>query len=107
MCYSQVMEIWNFDAGKYCAMYANSNRTYELARVIASTADLTELHCYLSIGEGVHVRPPVDIHVTPGRIVFTSCSVHTHTIDCDTTDAGAVADTLHAGIRWHLWRDMP
>lgn len=88
-------------------MHANSNHTYELARTIASTADLTELDCYLSIGEGVHVRPPVDIHVTPGRIMFTSSSIHTHMIDCDTTDAEAVADALHAGIRWHLWRSVP
>ena len=92
--------------GRYRAMHANNNHTYELARITASTADLTKMNCYLSIGEGVHVRPPADIHVTPGRIVSTSSSIHAHTIDCDTTDAGAVVDTLHAGIRWHLWRGV-
>lgn len=96
VCRSQNMKIWNHDAGKYRATHKQRPHL-RTGGIITSTTDLTELDCYLSIGSVIHVKPPVDIHVTPGRIEPDVST--THTIDCNTSDAEAVADALHAGTR--------
>lgn len=101
------MEIWRHDtAGHYTAAYATNLDVSKIARFIANATDLVELHSYLGIGQGMHTEAPVGIRVRPGQITFTSSSIHEHTIECDTTDSGAVAEALRAGIRWHIRRNM-
>lgn len=101
------MEIWRHDtAGHYTAAYATDLDRFKIARFVADTPNLVELHSYLGIGQGMHSRLPVDIRVRPGQITFTSGSIHKHEIRCDTSDFEAVAEALHEGIRWHIRRNM-
>lgn len=94
------MEIWRHDtAGRYTAAYATDLDTFKIAHFVADTP-------HLGIGQGMHREEAVDIRIRPGQIMFTSGSIHRHEIRCDTTDFEAVAEALHAGIRWHIRRNM-
>ena len=101
------MEIWRHDTeGHYTAAYATNLDTFKIAHFVADTRDLVELHTCLGIGQSMHREEPVDIPIRPGRVTFTSGSIHRHEIECDTANFEAVAESLHAGIRWHIRRNM-
>lgn len=55
-------------------------------------------------GEGGTMRSTDAGH--PGGTRRDPGSVNIRTIGCDTTDSEAVAEALHAGIRWHIRRNM-
>lgn len=107
VCYAEVMEIWRHDtAGHYTAAYATNLDTFKIAHFVADTPNLAELHSYLGIGQGMHSEGNVDTLIRPGQVTFTSGSIHKHEIRCDTTYFEAAAEALHAGIRWHIRRNM-
>lgn len=96
------MEIWKHDT----AAYATNLDVFRIAHFVTDTPALVQLASYLGIGEGMHREPPAAPLITPGQVEFISDSIHKHVIECDTTDFGAVAEALRAGIRWHIRRNM-
>ena len=77
--------------GRYAAAYATNLDVFKIAHFVADTRNPVEA---------------VAIRVTPGRVEFVSGSTHKHAIECDAADFEAVAGALHAGIRWHIRRNM-
>ena len=92
--------------GRYAAAYATNLDVFKIAHFVADTRNPVELTSYLGIGQGLHRVEAVAIRVTPGRVEFVSGSTHKHAIECDAADFEAVAGALHAGIRWHIRRNM-